>query len=58
MPILRILCYNSSLVTWRDVSLAAAIFKPLIFSIYGFALSYAANMFIFIALYDLCLLSA
>jgi hypothetical protein len=42
--ILRILCYNSSLVTWMIVSLNAAKFKTLVFSVYG--LSYAANMFI------------
>jgi hypothetical protein len=44
MHILLILCYNGSLVTWTVVMLTAAKFKPLIFS--GFALSYAANMFI------------
>jgi hypothetical protein len=32
MPILRILCYNDSLVTWTVVSLTAEKFKPLIFS--------------------------
>jgi hypothetical protein len=30
MPILRILCYNGSLVTWTVVSLTASKFKPLI----------------------------
>jgi hypothetical protein len=30
MPVLRILCYNGSLVTWTVVSLTAAKFKPLI----------------------------
>jgi hypothetical protein len=58
MPILFILCYNGSLVTWVVVSLATAKFKPLIFSLSDFALSYAANMFIFMILYDFCLLCA
>jgi hypothetical protein len=44
MSILVILCYNGSLVTWRVVSLTAAKFKPLIFSMSGFTLFYAANM--------------
>jgi hypothetical protein len=46
MPILRILCYNGSLVTWTVVSFTPAKFKPLIFSVSCFALSYTANMFI------------
>jgi hypothetical protein len=33
-------------------------FKPLIFSLSGFTLSFAANMFILIILYGLCLLHA
>jgi hypothetical protein len=53
MSILRILCYNGSLVTCRVVRLTAAKFKPLILSMSGFALSYAANMFIFMILYDM-----
>jgi hypothetical protein len=32
MSVLRILCYNGSLVTWTVVSLTAAKFKPLLFS--------------------------
>jgi hypothetical protein len=32
MPILFILCYNGSLVTWTVVSLATAKFKSIIFS--------------------------
>jgi hypothetical protein len=32
--------------------------KPLIFSVSGFAFSYAANMFMPMILYDLCLLPA
>jgi hypothetical protein len=40
---LRILFYNSSLVTWTVVSLTAAKFKPHTVSMYGFALSCAAN---------------
>jgi hypothetical protein len=59
-PILRILCYNGSLVTWTAVSLTTTKFKPLIqvFSMPGFTLSYIANMFILIILYDLCFLPA
>jgi hypothetical protein len=53
------LCYiGNSLVTWTIVSLTAATFKPLLSPLSGFALSYAANVFIFMLLYDLCLLSA
>jgi hypothetical protein len=54
---LLILCYDS-LVTWMVMRLTAAKFKTLIFSMSGFTLSYAANMFILIILYDFCLLSA
>jgi hypothetical protein len=57
MPILSIFCYNGSLVTWTVVSLATAKFNPLIFSLSGFALSYTANMFILMTLYDFCLFS-
>jgi hypothetical protein len=52
MHILRILCYNGSLVTWRVVSLTATKFKSLIFSMSGFTLSYTVNMFILMILYD------
>jgi hypothetical protein len=52
MPILHILCYNGSLVTWMVISLTTAKFKPLIFPMFGFNLSYTANMI----LYDFCLL--
>jgi hypothetical protein len=58
MPILRILCYNGSLITWTVVSLTAAKFKPLIFSMSGFALFYTANMFILMISYYFCLLPA
>jgi hypothetical protein len=34
MPILRLLCYNGSLVTWTVVGLTTAKFKPLIFSLW------------------------
>jgi hypothetical protein len=44
MPILRILCYNGSLVTRMAVSLTTAKFKPLIFSMSRFTLSYTMNM--------------
>jgi hypothetical protein len=58
MPILCILFYNSSLVTWMVVSLTGAKFKPIIFSVFGFALSYTMNMFILMILYDFSLLPA
>jgi hypothetical protein len=58
MPILFIVCYNGSLVTWTVVSLTAAKLKPLIFSVSAFALSYATNMFILMILRGLCLLPA
>jgi hypothetical protein len=58
MPSLRILCYNGSLVIWKVVSLTTAKFKPLISSVSGFALFYAANVFILMILYDFCLSSA
>jgi hypothetical protein len=57
MPSLRILCNNGSLVTWTIVSLTTA-FKPLIFSISDFALSYTANLFVLMILYDFCLFPA
>jgi hypothetical protein len=44
--ILHILCCNGCLVTRTVVSLTTAKFKPLIFSVSGFTLSYTANMFI------------
>jgi hypothetical protein len=49
--------YNS-LDTWTVVRLTVAKFKPLIFSVLGFALSYVANICIFMILYDFCLLPA
>jgi hypothetical protein len=55
---LSYLCFNGSLVTWTVVSLTAAKFKHLIFSMSVFALSYATNMFIHIILYDFWLLPA
>jgi hypothetical protein len=58
MSILLILCCNDNLVTWTFISLTAAKFKPFIFSVSGFTLSYAANMFILMILYDYCLLPA
>jgi hypothetical protein len=51
MSILHILCYNSSLVTWTVVSLITAKFKPIIFSVSGFALSCASNKFILMIIY-------
>jgi hypothetical protein len=58
MPILFILCYNGSLVTWMIVSLTTAKFKPLVFSTSGFDLSSIMNMFILMILYGFCLLPA
>jgi hypothetical protein len=55
MPILRILCYNGSLVISTVVTLTAVKFEPLIFYISVFALSYVVNMFILMILYDFCL---
>jgi hypothetical protein len=49
---------QGSLVTWTAVSLPAAKFKPLIFSVSLFAFCYDANMIILMILYDSCLLSA
>jgi hypothetical protein len=46
MSNLHILCYNGSLAIWTVVSLATAKFKPIIFSSFGFILSYTANMII------------
>jgi hypothetical protein len=51
MPILCILCYNGSLVTWTVVSLTAAKCKHFILSMSGFAFSYTVNMFILMILY-------
>jgi hypothetical protein len=59
MSNLSILCYNVGLDTRTFVSLSAAKFyKPLIFSMSGFALSYNENTFILKILYDICLLRA
>jgi hypothetical protein len=54
MPILHILCCNGCLATWTVVSLATSKFKRPIFSMSGFTLFYAANMFILIISYDFC----
>jgi hypothetical protein len=43
MPILFSLCYNGILVTLTVLSLTAATIKPLIYSVSGFALPYAAT---------------
>jgi hypothetical protein len=58
MLILRVLCYNGTLVTWKVVTLTTAKFKPFIFAMSGFDLCYTANMFVLMILYDFCLLSA
>jgi hypothetical protein len=51
-----ILCYNGSLITSTVVSVTTATYNSLMLSISGFALSYIANMFILMILYDFCLL--
>jgi hypothetical protein len=56
-PILSSSHYNGSLVTWTVVRFTAK-FKPLIFSVPGFAFSHVANIYIFIILYNFCLLPA
>jgi hypothetical protein len=38
MPIIRIICYNGSLVIWEVVSFTTAKFKPLIYSVSDFVL--------------------
>jgi hypothetical protein len=58
MSILLILRYNGSLVTCTVASFTTDKFNPIIFSMSGFALSYATNMFILMILYDFCLLPA
>jgi hypothetical protein len=52
---LRIVCYNGRLVSGTVISLTTAKFKPLIFSIPAFLLSYTANKFILMVLYNFCL---
>jgi hypothetical protein len=52
------LCYNGSLVTLTVVSLTTPKFKPLIFSLSWFTLSYATNTFILMIVYDFCFLPA
>jgi hypothetical protein len=58
MYILRILCYNGSFVSWTVLSLTTAKFKPLIFSMSPFTVSYTMNVFILMILYDFCLFPA
>jgi hypothetical protein len=50
--------YYNSLDTWTVVRSTSAKFKPLIFSVLGFALHYIADIHIFIIVYNLCLLPA
>jgi hypothetical protein len=47
-------CHNGSVVTWTVVSLTAAKFKPLVFSVSGSVLSYTANMVILMILQPSC----
>jgi hypothetical protein len=58
MPLLLILCYTGSLVTWTVVSLTTAKFEPPVFSTSGSTLSYTAKMFILMIPYDFCLFPA
>jgi hypothetical protein len=51
MPILRILHYNGSLVTWTVVNLTTTKFKRPIFSMSHFAFTYTANMYILMILW-------
>jgi hypothetical protein len=48
--------YNGCLVTWTVARLTVAKFKPLIFLVWGFAFYDVAKIWIFMILYDLCLL--
>jgi hypothetical protein len=50
--------YNDNLDTLTVIYMTAAKFKPLIFSVSGFALSNVANILIFMILDGFCLLSA
>jgi hypothetical protein len=52
MPILHILFYNGSLVTWTVASFTTAKVKPLVFSVSIFTLPYTTNMFVPMILYD------
>jgi hypothetical protein len=52
------LFYGARLDTWTVVHMTAAKFKPLIFSVTGFAVSNVANIFLFMILDDFCLLPA
>jgi len=52
MPYVSTLCYYDSLVTRTVVSLTATKFKPPALSVYGFALFYVANIYIFVILDD------
>jgi hypothetical protein len=58
MPYLGSFRYSGILVTWTVVYLTAAKFKPLVFSVTGFAFSNGTNVFIIMILYHLCLLPA
>jgi hypothetical protein len=51
-------CYNDCLVTWMVSRLTTAMLKPVIFFVLGFAFSGVANIWIFVILYDLCVLPA
>jgi hypothetical protein len=56
MPYLLV-AYSTTAVldTWAVVHMTAAKFKPLIFSVWGLALSNVTNIFIFMILDDFCL---
>jgi hypothetical protein len=54
MSILLILSYNGSLFNWMVVSLTTAKFKPRIFFVSGFTLSYTTNMFTWFCMTCVC----
>jgi hypothetical protein len=58
MPFEYLLGTTAVLDTWTVVHMTAAKFEPLIFFVWGLALSNVTNIFIFMVLDDFCLLAA
>jgi hypothetical protein len=56
-PNLRSSLYNCCKVIWTVLSLTAAKIDPTVMSMWGFTLPDVPNIFIFVILYDFCLLS-
>jgi hypothetical protein len=54
----KYLCYHSSLDTWMVIHVTTTKYKPIIFSVLGFALSSIVTIFIFKIFNDFYLLSA